>query len=448
MVEDFLKDRGIDYELLEHGRAFSAQETAAVDQVSGYEFAKTVIATDGDEYYMLVVPAVSEVQMEKAGGLVRTDLALAQERELADLFPDCEVGAEPPFGSQYGLQTFVDGSLAEKEYITFRAGTHDRSIRMKCSDYMELEKPVKGFFAAPRRVEQFLSARGERYREIRHPRAYTAQEVAEAEGVTGYKFAKTVILTDGERYYMVVLPAPYEVDLERAGELIGAEVRLADEAEMAHLFPESELGAEPPFGSMYGIPTFMDRALRNHRKIIFRAQTHDKSIEMRLKHYERVENPTAGDLRAPRRVESLLNRRGVSYDLRHHREPLAAEELGVTEEGISYVKSALVTDGTEYALLVLLADSDPDLDRASQLVSRDVRLASDDEVSARCPGCQRGAIPPFGSLFGITTYADSALRGEDQVAFLAETCDRSIVMSTADLLEVEKPAESELTSGA
>lgn len=148
MVEEFLRKRGVDYEVVSHQRAYTAQETAAVEHVSGYLFAKTVIVTDGDEFYMLVLPAPYRADLERAGEMIGAEVELASEDRVASLFPDCEVGAEPPFGSQFGIETYVDTSMQERDEIVFRAGSHQKTIKMSYSDWEEIEKPVVGSFAA------------------------------------------------------------------------------------------------------------------------------------------------------------------------------------------------------------------------------------------------------------------------------------------------------------
>jgi Ala-tRNA(Pro) deacylase len=70
------------------------------------------------------------------------------EEEMKVTFPDCEIGAEAPFGSQYGVKTFVDESLGETDSIVFRAGTHDQTVKISYADYEKLEQPAKGQFAA------------------------------------------------------------------------------------------------------------------------------------------------------------------------------------------------------------------------------------------------------------------------------------------------------------
>jgi Ala-tRNA(Pro) deacylase len=149
MIENMLREKGVEYEVIPHRLAFSAQQTAAVEHVSGHIFAKTVIVTDGEKFHMLVLPGSHQVDMSLAEKLLGPGLRLAMEEEMAFLFPESELGAEPPFGSMYDLKTYVDGSLTEKEKIVFRAGSHERSIKMRCADYMALEKPTVACFTFP-----------------------------------------------------------------------------------------------------------------------------------------------------------------------------------------------------------------------------------------------------------------------------------------------------------
>jgi Ala-tRNA(Pro) deacylase len=147
-------------------------------------------------------------------------------------------------------------------------------------------------------IEEYLRNRGVGFEVDQHELAYTAQEEAAAEDVTGYEFAKTVMVTDGEEFYMLVLPAPYQADLEKASELIGAEVRLADEDETKPLFSDCELGAEPPFGSIFNVETYVDETMGREGEIVFRAGSHEKVIKMNYEDYIELENPTVGTIRA------------------------------------------------------------------------------------------------------------------------------------------------------
>ncbi len=146
-IEEYLKEKGAPYEVISHEQAFTAQEVAAAEHVTGHKFAKTVIARGGDQSFMLVLPASHHVDFVKASALVGEELALASEKEMKALFLDCEIGAEPPFGAEYGLTTYVDESLAQVDEIVFRAGTHDKTIKMRYEDYADVEGPTPGDFA-------------------------------------------------------------------------------------------------------------------------------------------------------------------------------------------------------------------------------------------------------------------------------------------------------------
>ncbi len=150
-VETYLQENDVSFEVIPHEQAFSAQEVAAAEHVTGHKFAKTVILKGGGDAYMFVMPASRHVSMKKACEAVGTDVELATEAEMKQMFPDCEIGAEPPFGTLYDLPTYVDEHLAEREEIVFRAGTHDRTVKISYDDYASLEEPVVGDYA----VEEF-----------------------------------------------------------------------------------------------------------------------------------------------------------------------------------------------------------------------------------------------------------------------------------------------------
>ncbi|MCJ7544438.1 MAG: YbaK/EbsC family protein [Phycisphaerae bacterium] len=141
-IQDYLKQQQARFELHDHPPAYTAQEVAAEEHVSGNQLAKVVVVKADKEFAMCVLAASYKLDMEKvAAALDARKVRLADESELAKLFPDIEVGATPPFGDLYGLSTVVDGHLAEEEEITFQAGSHRQAIRMKYADYAALAKP-------------------------------------------------------------------------------------------------------------------------------------------------------------------------------------------------------------------------------------------------------------------------------------------------------------------
>ncbi len=141
-ISEYLKDRGVYFSMHEHPPAYTAQEVAAEEHVSGNMLAKAVIVRAGDRFAMCVIPASFKLDMTKAAEcLGAKSIRLADETELAKLFPDTEVGAEPPFGNLYHLRTLVDEHLAADEEIVFQAGSHRHAIRMKFADYASLCEP-------------------------------------------------------------------------------------------------------------------------------------------------------------------------------------------------------------------------------------------------------------------------------------------------------------------
>ena len=138
-VEAYLRDAGVAYEKHKHPVAYSSQALAAEEHVSGHHVAKPVLVHAGDRCVMCVLAASHRLDMTKlARALKVRQCRLANEAELAATFPDVEVGAEPPFGKPYGLDTFVDEHLAASEQITFTAGSHQQAIRMQYADYIRL----------------------------------------------------------------------------------------------------------------------------------------------------------------------------------------------------------------------------------------------------------------------------------------------------------------------
>lgn len=142
-VREFLDSHRIRYVSVQHSPAFTAAEVAESAHVSGRDFAKTVIVVIEDEMVMVVLPASRRVLLNDLREMLdSTHLRLATEAEFRDRFPDCELGAMPPFGNLYNMRVFVSGLLAEEKEIAFNAGSHTEVIKMSYSDFDRLVKPV------------------------------------------------------------------------------------------------------------------------------------------------------------------------------------------------------------------------------------------------------------------------------------------------------------------
>ena len=136
-----LDENKVRYEVLQHPEAVSAQRIAQAEHVKGRHHAKVVIVKSGDAHLMMVLPADHHIDLEKVEKAVGKPVSLDKEQEFKSLFPDCAIGAMPPFGNLYGLPTYVDRDLAEQDYIVFEAGTHTDAIKMSYRDYEKIVKP-------------------------------------------------------------------------------------------------------------------------------------------------------------------------------------------------------------------------------------------------------------------------------------------------------------------
>jgi Ala-tRNA(Pro) deacylase len=148
MIQEFLRSAHIPYTVVPHRPAFTAQEEAAATHVPGRDWAKVVACFIDGEPVEAVVPAPAVVNLDRllelAGG---REIRVADEGELQRLFPDCEVGAMPPFGPLYGHTVFVDAVLALESEIVFNAGTHREAMAMRWNDFVKMVNPIVGRFA-------------------------------------------------------------------------------------------------------------------------------------------------------------------------------------------------------------------------------------------------------------------------------------------------------------
>ena len=147
---EFLEKNNVDYLTIQHSPAYTAQEIAASAGIPGKELAKSVIVKVDGELAMAVLPASFGVNFQKLKKAVGgRQVELAAEDEFKDQFPDCELGAMPPFGNLYGLEVYVDESLAEDQDIAFNACRHSELIKMSYLDFEALVKPTVVNFTRP-----------------------------------------------------------------------------------------------------------------------------------------------------------------------------------------------------------------------------------------------------------------------------------------------------------
>lgn len=141
----------------------------------------------------------------------------------------------------------------------------------------------------------YLQEHGVPYTHYPHQRAVTAQELAQSVHRSGFTVAKSIVVDADGQTALAVLPAPEHVDLQKVAELLGArEAKLVEERELERLFPDTEIGAEPPFGGLYGLPVVLDERIVNVPKVLVRAGRHDEALEIDVAEFIRVEHPKTG----------------------------------------------------------------------------------------------------------------------------------------------------------
>jgi Ala-tRNA(Pro) deacylase len=150
-IKEFLDSHQVWYQFCTHSPAYTAQGLAHVQHVSGKELAKVVMVVADDRMVMTVLSGSHRVEVERLPELLKCrNCRLATEEEFKDLFPDCEVGAMPPFGNLYKLEVWVDNELEKHPTITFNAGTHVETVKMNYADFQRLVQPKAGTFSTLR----------------------------------------------------------------------------------------------------------------------------------------------------------------------------------------------------------------------------------------------------------------------------------------------------------
>lgn len=147
-LKQFLDDNQVKYITIAHSPTFTAQEIAASAHIPGQEVAKTVMVTVDGKMAMAVLPAPLHVDLAQLQAVTgATNIELATESDFKELFPECELGAMPPFGNLWDMDVYVAAALTKDELIAFNAGTHTELIRMDYEDFERLVRPKVLTFA-------------------------------------------------------------------------------------------------------------------------------------------------------------------------------------------------------------------------------------------------------------------------------------------------------------
>ncbi len=144
----YLEQNKISYQVILHEEVYTAQELAQALHTPGRELVKAVVVKADNRHLMVVLPAIKKIDVPKFKSFLHAEnVNIVPEQELKVLFPEAEIGAMPPFGNLYDMETFVDEDLTRDEDITFNAGTHYEAVRMRYADFARLALPRVASFA-------------------------------------------------------------------------------------------------------------------------------------------------------------------------------------------------------------------------------------------------------------------------------------------------------------
>src|SRR4029453_3729747 len=154
-VQQYLTEHGVKYEVKRHREVYTIQEVAAEVGEKGRPVAKVFIAPADGRPIMLVLAAPDHVDYERVKEHLGVEhVERAHEDEMRQMFPDCDVGAMPPFGNLYHIAVYIDRTLADMPDVVFQAGSHRDTIKMTMSDYLRLAAPkITRFAMAPEPAE-------------------------------------------------------------------------------------------------------------------------------------------------------------------------------------------------------------------------------------------------------------------------------------------------------
>lgn len=155
-LEQYLTSHGVAYDCVAHERTGSSSQSAEASHVPSECLAKAVVLKRRDGYILAVLPASQHVRLDEVGNWLRQRVDLANEEEIAWLFPDCEPGAVPPIAAAYGLKSVVDESLEAQPDVYFEAGDHCTLVHVSGTEFHKLmEKVPHGRFSAPSRTSRY-----------------------------------------------------------------------------------------------------------------------------------------------------------------------------------------------------------------------------------------------------------------------------------------------------
>jgi Ala-tRNA(Pro) deacylase len=139
-LKQYLDDKNVDYDVLTHKHTHSSEATSRASHIPGQALAKGVVLTREGGFILAIVPASSKVRIDVLERLFHCPIGMANEDEIAEIFPDCEEGAVPPVAEAYAVDTLIDESLDKLSDVYLEAGDHRSVIHISGEQFRELTR--------------------------------------------------------------------------------------------------------------------------------------------------------------------------------------------------------------------------------------------------------------------------------------------------------------------
>jgi Ala-tRNA(Pro) deacylase len=142
------------------------------------------------------------------------------------------------------------------------------------------------------------------------------------------------------------------------------------------------------------------------------------------------------------KLKDFLEANQVAYEVHSHRRAFTAQEVAAAEHvrGREVAKVVMLRAGDEYLMAVLPAPCLVDVERLGEATGKqDLRLATEAEFAGLFPGCEPGAMPPFGNLYGLAVWVDSSLTQDEEICFNAGNHEQTVHVAYADFARLVQP---------
>jgi len=146
------------------------------------------------------------------------------------------------------------------------------------------------------KLKKYLDLNKVKYKTLKHKLAYTAQEIAAAQDVPGKQVIKSVLVKADDKYILAILPAIHLIDTKKLSKILKCKkLKIATEKEIEKIIPDYKPGAMPPFGSLFGLETCVDKILKEDVEIVFNGGTHTDTVKMKYADFEKLAKPKVAD---------------------------------------------------------------------------------------------------------------------------------------------------------